>query len=251
MKSKLLLLLLLPLCMAAQKRDTVKGRVVSGASGVKNVLVINDSAQAETRTDSLGFFTIKAKTGDVFALSDYKVKPLKILYASGNIQNNIFIIQAELNATELDEIVINKDKKLSAEGLGIIPKGQAVYTNAERKVEAQAKVKVFTDTMNSNLNAAIQTDGFINRLTGRTRALKANLETERKEGIIANLNTLYTQDEITQEYKIPRDYISGFMFYVAEDTDIANYIKFKNNLGLKDRLYQLSLLYLDSINNEK
>lgn len=251
MKSKLLLLLLLPLCMAAQNRTLIKGRVVSGTSGVKNILVINDSAQAEIRTDSLGFFSIKAKTGDVFVLSDYKVKPLKISYTPDSMQNNIFIIQAELNVTELDEIVINKDKKLSAESLGIIPKGQAAYTNAERRVEAQAKVKVFTDTMNSNLNAAIQTDGFINRLTGRRKALKANLETERKEGIIANLNNLYTQDEITQEYKIPKEYVNGFMFYVAEDAGIAQCIASKNNVCLKNRLYQLSLLYLDSINNER
>ncbi len=249
MISKLLLLLLLPLGMAAQNRTLIKGRVVSGASGIKNVLVINDSAQAETRTDSLGFFTIKATTGDLFVLSDYKVKPVKIRYTQDQVQNNIFIIHAEIMATELDELVINKDKKLTAEGLGIIPTGVARYTPAERKYNAQGKTTI-TTIANTN-GIFIPFEALLNSINGKRKALKDNLDTERKEGIIKNLNNLYTEDEITQEYKIPKEYVNGFMFYVAEDAGIANYIKFKNNLGLKDRLYELSVLYLDSINNEK
>jgi len=235
--------------MAAQNSTLIRGRVISGISGVKDVLVVNNNAQAETRTDSLGNFSIKAVIGDLFVISDYKVKPIKIRYTQDQVQNNTFIINVEITATELDEVVINKNKKLSAEGLGLIPKGQATYTPAERKYNEQGKTTIIT---RPNTNGIfIPFEALLNSINGKRKALKENLETERKEGIVNNLNGLYTEDEITQEYKIPKEYVNGFMFYVAEDTGIANYIKFKNNLGLKDRLYELSILYLDSINNDK
>lgn len=78
MSSKLLLLLLfIPVLCIAQERTLMRGRVISGNLGIKNALLVNFSAQAETHTDSLGYFTIKAKTGDLLIAAAYNIEEKK------------------------------------------------------------------------------------------------------------------------------------------------------------------------------
>jgi hypothetical protein len=127
MRSKLLhlLLLILPLLAQAQERHAVKGRVYYANLGVKDVLVVNNNAQVETRTDSLGNFTINAKVGDLIILSDFKIETKKIRYTPDLIKNGLMLLEVKMVAEEIEEVVINRST-ITSESLGI-PMGKSLY----------------------------------------------------------------------------------------------------------------------------
>lgn len=245
MRSKLLLLLLLAniLCYS-QSRQVITGRVMYNSIGIKDVLVINNNAQAETRTDSLGNFTIKAAVGDLFVISDAKVENKKIRYTPDQVKNNVFIINVTLAATELEEVVINRST-LTAESLGLVPKNQKRYTTNERRLKTGGGGPITSITIGTHMSFGL--DGLLNAISGRMKALKQNVITERKIMLIEKIQSMYTDEQITSEFKIPAEYIQGFLYYVPEDIALNEALKSNNKSQVKFVLGGLAVKYLEAL----
>ncbi|RZJ71494.1 MAG: hypothetical protein EOO45_11880 [Flavobacterium sp.] len=243
-------LLLLPFVLAAQERQMVKGRVMAGTFGIRDVLVVNINGERETRTDSLGNFSIIARTGDLFVASDFRIIAKKVRFTPDIIKNGVLIINVEQNAIELEEIVIERYANITSESLGIVPKGQRRYTPAERKLKAASGLKPDL-SVGGSLGANVPFDPLINMFSGRTSILKKELETERKEQLIEILNGIFSDDEIEADFKIPKDYVKGFIYYLVEDTQLAAVIRSKNESMIKFLIGGLAAKYTDAIANEK
>ena len=241
----LLLLLLIPAFCLSQTRPVIKGRVISGISGVKDVLVINNNAQAETRTDSLGNFSIKAATGDLFVISDYKVQSKKIRFTPDQVSNNTFIINVVMTATELEEIVITRSN-ITAESLGLVPKNQKRYTTNERRLKTGGGGPITSIEVGTYMSFGL--DGLMNAISGRMKALKQNVLTERKIMLIEKVQTLYTDDQIMEEFKIPREYIQGFLYYIPDDAELRETLSSNNKSRIKFVLGGLAVKYLEILN---
>jgi hypothetical protein len=136
MKSKLLLFLLLLALPFYAQQQSFTGKVVSGVHALGGVLVVNINVEQEVKTDKNGFFTIAAEAGDAIMVTDAGITSVTLI-VTNDFFKEVQVIEVVLNsAYELEEVVIESDKKITAEGLRIVPKGVAKYTPAERKTEA-------------------------------------------------------------------------------------------------------------------
>jgi len=252
MKSNLLTFLV---CFAAlfashaQQRE-VTGTVASGSNLVQGVAVLNIYAEKETKTDSVGAFTIMAKAGDTLVFTAPGIVTKKIIIQKSSF-NAPLLVEVLLNDKyQLDEILIEKDTKLTAKSLGIAPKGVAVYTDVERKAQTGARIGPRGDQSIGG-GLVINGDAIINIFTGKRKALKKAVEIERTEKRIEILAATYDEDKLLEVYGIPREYAKGFLHYAVADKVLATAIDENNAAVTESQLTQLAVQYLELQLNDK
>lgn len=242
-----LLVLIFPLTLMAQGRQVMRGRVMYESSGISDVLIVNYTAQAETRTDSLGYFMLQAQTGDLFVASDYKIKTKKIRFTSDLIRDKVLILNVQIEATELEELEINRSS-VTAQSLGIVPKGQIRYTPAERRLKTAGDFAPSIIGGTYGVGFGVSVDAIINAINGRTKRLRKEVATERKEMLIAKADALYSEEQLMATYGIPPEYKEAFLYYIAEDVPFAQAMALNDKLRSDFLLGGLAENYIKLIN---
>ena len=133
---------------------------------------------------------------------------------------------------ELKEVVV-KRPNVSAESLGIIPYGQKKYTPAERKI--------VTATSGFGI------DPILNLFSGRTAMLKKELEVEKKEGYLVQLENLFDKNHYVNTLHIPSDYVKGFMYFAVENPKFTRVLKTKNRTSIEFLMSDLATQYIQII----
>jgi hypothetical protein len=238
--------LLLLVCLPAQQRQAVHGRVLAGNAGVSEALIVNFTSQAETRTDSLGNFSLKMQVGDLLILSDRSIATKKIRYTQDLLKNNLLLLEATLIAEELEEVVINRSA-VTSQSLGI-PMGKK-YTPAERHLRTAGDFKPIH--LLGLLGGSLEVDPILNAINGRTKRLKKELSVEQRKQLLAKLWQNYTKETLQQTYKIPVAYVPGFAYYSIEDSAFSAALEAGNKADADVQLAALSILYLEQITDEK
>ncbi len=236
MKSSLLILLLcLPLLAFSQERKTLNGRVLVDGAGIGNVFIINKATGVEKKSDALGNFVIEARPGDMITAYSPSIEVRDFAISEGSFKEQPYIIGVNMQAVELEEVVV--DKKVTSESLGLVPEGQKRYTPAERKL--------YTAT------SGFGVDILLNAISGRTKVLKRALETEKKEMLMEKIGNICTEEELMTEYKIPEEYVKGFVYYIVEDKEFATAMNSKNFTMARFLMTGLALKYRKSLDDEK
>lgn len=163
----------------SQEREILKGKVVTGSIGAKDVLVVNLISEREIRTDSLGSFSIKAKINDTLVVFDASIELKKIIITEQLLKNQPFIINVVSDAYELAEVVINYQKiDLKAMGIDaarinkdIVPKHGnmdfvAIYKllSGRKKEKKEADVKYIDETFIAAIQHHFPSEFFIKTL---------------------------------------------------------------------------------------
>ncbi len=237
MKKLLLLVVLIacPFLVNAQERISLKGRVQVGEAGLNDIFIINTTAIAETKTDVSGNFTISAQPGDELVIYSPKITTRKFVLKEQSFANQPLVITVNAQAYELDEVVMDRDRSIDEVSLGLVPKDQKQYTVAERRVFAATSGLL---------------DPLINAITGRTKMLKKELETERKQQMLDNLRGICTEEDIIKEMKIPEEYVEGFLYYTIEDRELSQAMKEGNNAAARFLLNGIADKYLKLLKDE-
>lgn len=237
-----LLFLLILFCVSvhAQERRAVRGRVMAANAPGRDILVVNQNALAETRTDSLGFFNIKATVGDLLIFTSHNIETKKIRYTPDIVKNNLIAIDVWPTALELDEVVVTRTN-ITSQSLGI-PMGKK-YTPAERRLRTASGFDP-TVGVGAMPGVSVSFDAILNAINGRTKRLKQELEIERKEMMIEKLRSYYSNEEFFEKYKIPELNVVGFIYYCAEDAEMAKALKADNKLMADLLLSGLAADYL-------
>ena len=233
--SLLYLLVCLPLLAFAQERKSLNGRVVADGAGIGGIFIINKSTGDEKKSDAQGNFTIEAKDGDVITAYSSKTEVRDFSISERSFQENPYIISVNTQAYELEEVVV--EKKVTSESLGLVPEGQKQYTPAERKLYGAT--------------SGFGIDVILNALSGRTKMLKRAVETEKKEMLMEKIGYVCTEDDIKTEYKIPEEYVQGFVYYIVEDKEFANAVRQGNDTMARFLMTGLATKYLKIIADEK
>lgn len=239
------LFLFFSLTLSAQDRKPMHGRVVYEDVPLQDILIVNLQSQKETRTDSLGNFSLIAKPGDELVVANPRIVEQKHTLAAADLTANRMLFSVEMKDLELKEVVIER-RRISSSILNI-PMG-AKYTPAERRVETAASMKPTLDPQMTG--GFLPLDPLFNAISGRTKSLKKIREVEKSQTAMASISTIYPDDHIVAELKIPSEYVKGFLFYAGENMHIAKALK-DNNLELaKKFISQLALKYLNLIADE-
>lgn len=239
------LFFLLPVTLSAQDRKPMQGRVVYEDIPPPDILIVNLQSQKEIRTDSLGNFTLDTKAGDQLVVTSPRIREQKHVIAAADLTMGRMLFNVELNDFELKEVVIER-RRISSSILNI-PMG-AKYTPAERRVETAASMKPTLDPQMTG--GFLPLDPLFNAISGRTKSLKKIREVEKNQVAMSSISTLFPNDLIVAELKIPAEYVKGFLFYASENEYVAKALK-ENNLELaKKFISQLALKYLNLLQDE-
>jgi len=92
----------------SQTEKVLHGKVISQELVLKNVEVINKTAQTSTRTNELGEFSILAKEQDslLFFSKDYLFTRLKLTLQ--DLDKNYLIVELDPKAEELDNVIVSR-----------------------------------------------------------------------------------------------------------------------------------------------
>jgi hypothetical protein len=190
----------------------ITGTVISDAKKLEGISVINCMNKMMAVTDKDGCFSIQAKEGDILNFSGIDYKYLKKYVYKRDYNSGIMEVDMIFNAVELDEVIINKDANITAENLGIIPRGQVKFTPQERRLYSNS--------------GGVQ--GLFSSISGEKEMLKMNVEIEKKELLLKKLEYLFGNKYYTKTLKIPEELIKGFQYYCVEDAKFVESLSFKN-----------------------
>lgn len=205
----------------------ISGTIMSDLRKVEGISVVNHSTKMMAVSDKEGCFSIQAKQGDILTFSgiDYHFLSkyvYKFEYNSGIIEVNMVF-----NSIELDEVIVNKDAKINAENLGVIPHGQIKLAQQERKLYSSSGGIL----------------GLYSRLSGERGMLKKNVETEKKEILLKKLEYMFDDTYYIQRLKIPEELIRGFQYYCIESFEFEKTVNLKNKTKTMFMLTNLAAIY--------
>lgn len=212
-----------------------RGKVNADMTDLEGIYVINLTTENAAITDLKGFFTINAKVGDSLLLSSVQFKSVNKIITPKDL-TNLFFVNMQPIMNELKEVVV-KRPSVSAESLGIIPYGQKKYTPAERK---------YASATSGRLNP-MGLDPLLNYFSGRTAMLKKELEVEKKESYLVQLENLFDKNHYVNTLHIPLDYVKGFMYFAVENPKFTRVLKTKNRTSIEFLMSELATQYIQII----
>ncbi len=195
----------------------LKGKVISNASSLDNINVINLSNKQSTVTEKGGFFSILAQANDTLMFSAIQVKGIQVVLKATDFSENLYFVQLKEQIMMLDDVYIKNYPEINAVALGIIPKGTKSYTPAQRRLR--------TATTGGGI---LPVDPILNWISGRTTMLKKEVQVENKERLLATLSNLYEDVFFVETLKIPAEYIKGFQIFALDNQRFVDSIKSKN-----------------------
>jgi hypothetical protein len=217
--------------LASAQESMLKGRVVSGKIGVPEAFVINKREGAETKTNPDGTFTIKAKPGDVLVVYNTKIMVREFMLNADSFKDMPYVISVNYKVTEIEEVVITKYGNINSVSLGIVPENQKRFTVAERRLYTAGY-------------GSIGLIPLINVISGRMKMLKRAYETEKQEVVLEGIREMYDEQDIQEQFSIPKEHVSGFMYYLVENKEMKIALNAKNKTYADFLMLGLSKEYL-------
>lgn len=214
----------------------IEGKVAADFSNLEGIYVVNTFSEKSTTTNSEGHFSIEAKAGEILLLSAMNFKEVKIVLSESDFSKKWLVVSMQPIVNELKEVIVGSSS-ISAESLGIIPYGQKKYTPAERKI--------FTATSGFGI------DPILNLISGRTNMLKKELEIEKKEGYLIQLENLFQPDFYIHSMHIPQLHVKGFLYFLVENPKFISVLKTKNRTAIEFSMSELAVQFNEMIASKK
>lgn len=220
----------------AVSQEIVRGKVVTDGTASDRINVVNTSTEKSTITDEAGYFSIPAAVGDALVFSAVNLETKRRVIESKDLGETIMVVKMSTSIIPLNEVKINDNAGITAENLGIIPKGQKKYTPAERRLNEA-----------TTGGGIVPLNPILNAISGRTAMLKKEVAVEKKERLLVKLDGWFEEKYYIQHLKLPREYIKGFHYFLIEDVDFVRALKAKNKTLTKFLMNKLVLDYKEII----
>lgn len=234
-----IILLFVSQIVVSQNDSIIKGKIIVETNDNEGITIVNISNKTNTISGKGGYFKIKAKVNDTIMFSAIHLVGKKHIITKKDFGKDLLFIKLDIYTRHIQEIMVTNADDITAESLGLVPKGQKKYTPAERRLKTAGD---FNGQF--GFNTAFGIDPLINAISGRTKQLKAELEVERKEFLQYKINTNFDSEYIMNQLHIPEEYVQGFVFYIVEDEELKNAAKAKNKTLISFRMSALAVDFL-------
>jgi len=211
-------------------RKNLNGKVMAELYNLEDIDVINIQTEKFKRTQTGGYFSIDAKEGDTLMFSGTNIKGLKVLICEEDLAKDLLLVQLETVARELSEVVVVNYSRINAVSLGIVSSDQKKYTPAERKLRGASK-------------GFLTVDPLINMFSGRTAELRRNVETEKKESWLKQIEELFEDAVLIGKLKLPLEYLKGFQYFLVENKRFIQLLEGNNSVVRDFALAELAVQY--------
>lgn len=229
--------------------SSIAGRITSDASSLEGVYVINLKSEYSAITDVDGRFVIVASVGDTLLFSGSQFNRKKLVVKSDYFAAAFLSVKMDPIVNQLKEVIVQRKSSISATSLGIISTGQKKYTAAERKLHTATDLNA-SASMNGMAGGSISADPLINLLSGRTKMLKKEIEVEKKESYLKQLEKLFDLNYFVNKLKIPADYVNGFKYFAIENAKLTSLLKANNIAMTTFFIGELAANYNEMISSE-
>lgn len=223
----------------SQNDSIIKGKIIVETNDNDGITIVNISNKTNTISGNGGYFKIKAKVNDTIMFSAIHLVGKKHIVTKKDFGKDLLFIKLDIYTRHIKEIMVTNADDISAESLGLVPKGQRKYTPAERRLKTAG---AFDGQF--GLNTAFSIDPIFNAISGRTKQLKAELEVERKEYLQNKIISNFDSEFIINQLHIPEEYVEGYVFYIVEDAELKAAAKAKNKTLINFRMSALAVDYL-------
>ncbi|MFV8341665.1 hypothetical protein [Flavobacterium sp. XS2P39] len=225
----------------------LEGKVSADMSNLEGIYVINLKTEKAAVTEKSGYFSIPAVAGDTLMFAAAQFKAVRIVLAQKYFENDFLFVKMEPVMNQLKEVIVRRGfDNINAVALGIIPKGQKSYTVAERKLHTATDLNA-SASLSGMAGGSISADPLLNFFSGRTGMLKKQLEVEKKESYLKQLDRLFDIDHFVNKLKIPSEYVKGFEYFAVENTKFTKILDSKNRTTIEFLLGELATKYNEII----
>ncbi|MGH2664966.1 hypothetical protein [Flavobacterium sp.] len=242
--------LIILISQAAFSQTLLKGKVISEASNLDGIHVINLSNKKNTLTGNSGFFSILAKPSDTLMFSGVLVKGTQIVLRPSDFSENLFFMKLKPQVNQLDEVVIKNYSEINAVSLGIIPKGTKSYTPAQRRLRT-ASAPFASLNAGGMMGGSVGLDPLLNAISGRTAMLKKEVAVETRERLQERLSHMFEDVFFVEKLGIPAEYVKGFQIFTLDDEKLVKALKSKNTTLTAFLLGELAEKYKKMVFPEK
>lgn len=228
----------------------LKGKVIADMSDLEGIYVINLKTEKAAITEKEGYFSISAVAGDTLLFSAMQFKGVRVILTPKMLENQLLFVKMNPIMNQLKEVIVRRGfDNINAVSLGIIPKGQKTYTIAERKLYTATDLNA-SASLSGMAGGSISADPLLNFISGRTRMLKKQLEVEKKESYLKQLENLFDVDHFVTKLKIPSEYVKGFEYFAVENIKFTKILDTKNKTTIEFLLGELATKYNEMIASE-
>lgn len=225
------------------------GKVMESDVPVEGINIVNNNTQIAVVSDVEGNFLIPVRDGDILVFSSVNLNAVKKRITVNDLMSSeLFLVKMTAKEVVLKEVIVNENVNITAENLGIIPRGQKKYTQAERQLATAGDFKPIM--LLGLLGGSMPLDPLINKISGRTKRLKANLEIEKREKNLEKLSYLFDETYFIQKLKLPKENVNEFKLFIVEDNNFCNVMNSKNKTATEFLLGELAAKYKEIIAGE-
>ncbi|MEM0576781.1 carboxypeptidase-like regulatory domain-containing protein [Flavobacterium polysaccharolyticum] len=231
-----------------QKETMLSGTIFLNNKEIEGIFIKNENSNETTNSDANGRFAIKCQLGDILNFSSINAETKRKKITKSEYQTNSLMVIMTSKTIDLNEVIINNNT-ITAEKLGVIPENQKKYTPAERRLKTAGDFKPIH--LLSILGGTLPLDPIINKISGRTKRLKKELEIEKKEHLFNRLKTLYKDDFYVMNLKIPKMYIDSFRYFCIENQFLVTYLTSGNKQLLELLMSELAVTFNKKLSSEE
>lgn len=230
-----------------QKELIINGITLVNNNGIQDIIIRNERSNETTISITNGHFNIKCQLGDILNFSSMNIETKRKKITTSDFQTNSLQINLSFKTIDLKEVLVNNNS-ITAEKLGIISANQKKYTPAERRLKTAGDFKPIH--LLSILGGSLPLDPIINKITGRTKRLKKELEIEKKERLLNRLKSLYHDDFYLYELNIPKVYLESFRYFCIENQIFISHLTAGDNQLLAQLINELAITFNNNLANE-
>jgi hypothetical protein len=227
----------------------LNGKIIAGLSNLEGIYVVNLKTEKAAITDKEGRFSIAAAVGDTLLFSAAQFKTVKVGLSQEYFQQDLFCLKMNPIVNQLKEVIVKTYSNINAVSLGIISSNQKKYTAAERKLHTASDLNA-SASVSGMAGGSISADPLLNFLSGRTKMLKKELEVEKKESYLKQLDNIFDLDYFVNKLRIPAEYVKGFEYYVVENERFITILKSNNKTMTTFLIGELANKYNEIIASE-
>lgn len=208
----------------------LNGKIISENMPVQHVIIENLASKKNTSTDLNGEFKLAAKLGDSLKFTHVALKEITFSIEKVHFEQNPFVFDIQENMNiELDEVELTHYSKVTAESVGLITKKMEKLTMNEKRLRTAGDFKA-ADLLNI-FQGSLPIEPIINKISGRTKRMKRNIELDRKMDNFEFLEKNYS--DFLMDLGLTEEEIGGFLYYLVDQDSIQALISENHDGKLK------------------
>ena len=221
--------------------------LIDGDDDVEGVHILNKTSLTNATSDVKGTFTISAKVNDTIIFTAIQYKTLFRVVTDSDIALKSLQVKLEVFVNELDEVYLARslsgnltDDVLTSTAKPKINFYDVGIPGYKGKQKTQSERRLFEATTGGGI---IPLNPIINAISGRTKRLKAQIQLENDDALLARLKDDLSID-FFKTHPLEEKHHVEFFYFVQEDPDFRSKCS-KNNLDafafFKKKLEQYKL----------